>query len=77
MTDQRPDALGLFDGFDPMLALTVVAERGGLDDGRQPDVAKGNGKLVDRLDPLERGYGETAVGKERLLASPLLRDVKR
>ncbi len=59
-----------------MLALAVVAERGGLEDRRQADPVHRRGQLLERLHRLERRHREALQAQERLLARALLGDVQ-
>ena len=47
VSDQAPDALAVFDAIDAVLALAVVAEHGGLDDGRKSDRAEAVGEFIE------------------------------
>ena len=58
---EAPDALGVFDAIDAVLALAVVAEGRGLDDRRQCRRAERDGELVERDCALANGV----TGKPR------------
>ena len=60
-----------------MLALAVVAKRGGLDDGGHADPAERDGKLVERANRGGRRDRKPVIAEKALLARTLLRHVQR
>ena len=77
VADEAPHPLALFDVVDAVLALAVVTERRGLDDGGKADDAEGHGELVERLRLGKRRHRVAAIGEKPFFAGALLRDVQR
>src|SRR5206468_7960503 len=59
------------------LPLSVVAERGGLQDGGAGDARRRDGQIRLGTDRCERRYRDAVLGEERLLANAMLRDGER
>ena len=77
VSDQSPHAIAVLNAIDAVLALAVVAEGRGLDDGREADETEADGEFVERLGLGKRRHRVAAIGEKALLARALLGDVQR
>src|SRR5690606_32793328 len=69
---RAPDFRRVGAGVDPDLALAVITEARGLEDGRRRQLAQGPHQAARAVNRPERRDRDTEIGEERLLPQPVL-----